>query len=69
VKIKNDAINLVLFIFPLCVCIFMIIEGALWPTLTGHSLFGIPPAVGALSMVVSMFGIPFAILRGFPEKK
>ncbi len=62
-KVKNDLTNWVLLAFPLAVAIFMVIEGVVWDIITGHSLLGIPPTVGAMLMVVSMFAIPFAILR------
>lgn len=63
-KIKNDLTNWILLVFPLIVATFMVTEGVIWKLVTGHSMLGIDPAVGAMIMVVSMLTIPFAILRG-----
>ena len=63
-KVRKDAISLLLFSFPLTVAVLMIIEGVLWKLVTGHSLFGVDPALGAMAMVISMLTIPVAIVRG-----
>jgi len=59
-----DLVNKLLLTFPVVVALFLVIEGVFWRMITGHGLFGISASVGVMLMVVSLFTIPFAILRG-----
>ncbi len=64
-----DWIDILLLITPMFIALFMVVDTIIGSILVGdftlgHSYFGIDPAVGTMTIVVSGLTFPFVIIRG-----